>query len=82
MAVPCASLLLAEGPETRVQGWVVTWGVGGENRRVYKGVGAMESALPKAAFRPQSDCLWPQGMAETGTKFQRGESLSAYLQTG
>lgn len=33
-AVPCASLLLKEGPETRVQGWVVTWGGGGENRRV------------------------------------------------
>lgn len=43
--------------------------------------GAGEPALPKAAFRPQSDCLWPRGMAETGTKIPLGESLSAYLQT-
>lgn len=43
--------------------------------------GAVEPALPKATFRPQSDCLWPRGMAGTGTKIPLGESLSAYLQT-
>lgn len=55
------------------------WGTSGGCR---KGGVCVESALPKAAFRPQSDCLWPRGMAETGAKFQWGESLSAYLQTG
>lgn len=40
--------------------------------------GVKGSALPKAACGPQSDCLWPRGMAGRRAKFQRGESLCVF----